>query len=263
MPVQSPQSEQQIARMFDRIAPRYDLLNRLLSAKQDQRWRQHLVQKIPPKPQGRHLDVATGTGDVIEAMRAAHPEYDAMVGIDISEKMLDVARQKIKSVPRGAETSAPGISLAGQSPTVEWRMMSAERLHFQDRSFDSLSIAFGLRNVVNRPEALREFYRVLRPGGMLCVLEFFPPQSGLFSVLFQFYFHQILPLVGGLISDRQAYRYLPQSVGSFYTMDTFRDVLEKNGFHLKEVKNYLFGSCRLVVATRGEKKAEEPWTLSP
>jgi demethylmenaquinone methyltransferase/2-methoxy-6-polyprenyl-1,4-benzoquinol methylase len=247
MPVQSPQSEEQIASMFDRIAPRYDLLNRLLSARQDQRWRLHLVNKIPPKPRGRHLDVATGTGDVIEAMKSAHPEYDVLVGVDISPKMLEIARTKVST---GGTSSGPPESFGLKGPNVEWRLMSAEKLQFKDQNFDSLSIAFGLRNVVNKQGALAEFHRVLRAGGLLLVLEFFPPRSGLLSLLFQFYFHQVLPLLGGLLSDRKAYKYLPESVGSFYRIETFHEVLENSGFNLIETKNYLFGSCRLVIAQK-------------
>lgn len=249
MPVQSPQSEEQIATMFDRIAPRYDLLNRLLSARQDQRWRLQLVGKIPPQSRGRHLDVATGTGDVIDAMKTAHPEYDVLVGVDISPKMLEIARTKITENP--SKGVAPE-SFSAQGPHVEWRLMSAEKLQFNDQNFDSLSIAFGLRNVVNKLEAIKEFCRVLRPGGLLLVLEFFPPRTGLMSWLFQFYFHKVLPLVGGLLSDRKAYKYLPESVGSFYRIETFQEVLETSGFHLVEIKNYLFGSCRLVIAQKKE-----------
>jgi demethylmenaquinone methyltransferase/2-methoxy-6-polyprenyl-1,4-benzoquinol methylase len=233
MAIQSPQSEQQIASMFDRIAPKYDFLNRLLSAKQDQRWRRILVEKVLYTPQGRHLDVATGTGDVLKAMAVAHKEFDSLMGVDISSKMLDGAREKLK---------------ATLAPQAELKMMSAESLQFHDRSFDSLSIAFGLRNVVNRPKALKEFHRVLKPGGRLLVLEFFPPSGGLLSLGFQCYFNHVLPFIAGLFSDRQAYTYLPQSVGSFYDIKSFRQVLKESGFRVIEVKNFMFGSCRLVVA---------------
>lgn len=235
MATQSPRSEQQIASMFDRIAPRYDFLNRLLSAKQDQRWRRTLVEKIPSTPHGRHLDVATGTGDILLAMASAHGEFDSLLGVDISGKMLDGAREKLRST---------------KAPHVELKMMSAEALHVHNKTFDSLSIAFGLRNVVNRPKALNEFYRVLKPGGMLLVLEFFPPSTGLLSLGFQLYFNHVLPWVAGLFSDRQAYTYLPQSVGSFYSITAFHHVLNESGFRVKEVKNFMFGSCRLVVATK-------------
>ncbi len=233
MAIQSPQSEQQIASMFDRIAPKYDFLNRLLSAQQDQRWRRILVEKVPYTPQGRHLDVATGTGDILKAMATAHKEFDSLLGVDISSKMLDGAREKLKST---------------QAPHVELKMMSAESLQVHDSSFDSLSIAFGLRNVVNRPKALKEFHRVLKPGGRLLVLEFFPPTDGMLSLGFQGYFNYVLPFIAGLFSDRQAYTYLPQSVGSFYDIKSFRHVLRDSGFRVLEVKNFMFGSCRLVVA---------------
>ena len=234
--VQSPQSEAKIAAMFDRVAPRYDLLNRLLSARQDQRWRRALVQRLPYVPGGRFLDVATGTGDVLLAVGRAHTEYRALVGVDISRQMLQLAA-----------TKAHGAALAA---TPEFRPMSAESLDLPSDHFDALSIAFGLRNVVHREQALLEFRRVLRPGGVLLILEFFKPKAGLLAWLFQVYFHTILPWIGGLISDGDAYRYLPQSVGSFYSVDGFREALETSGFAISESKSFLFGACRLVKATK-------------
>jgi len=222
--------------MFDRIAPRYDLLNRLLSARQDQRWRRRLTAMVPYRPGGRHLDVATGTGDVLLAVAGAHTEYEAFVGVDISAEMLGRAAEKVRA--------------AGIQPKTELKRMSAEQLELPAEAFDCLSIAFGLRNVVRREEALRSFYTVLRPGGTLLILEFFLPRRGLLALLFKAYFHGILPLIGGLLSDREAYRYLPESVGSFYTADELRKVLYETGFQVETVESFLFGACRLVKATK-------------
>lgn len=234
--VQSPQSEARIAAMFDRIAPRYDLLNRLLSARQDQRWRRRLVSMVPYRPNGRYVDVATGTGDVLLAVTSVRKEYGSAVGVDISEQMLTFAREKTKA--------------ASPAMPVHFARMSAEKLELPDASFDCLSISFGLRNVVNRAAALKEFHRVLAPGGILLVLEFFLPRTGLMSKLFQFYFHRILPTIGGLLSDKEAYRYLPESVGSFYAAEAFRPALYEAGFIVEESVSYLFGACRLVKAKR-------------
>ena len=235
--IQSPKSEAHIAAMFDRVAPRYDLLNRLLSARQDQRWRKILVRMIPYRPGGHYLDVATGTGDVLLAARSARPEYSEFVGLDISGAMLALAEQKAKNAK-------------GRPPATEFRQASAEALGLGDARFDCVSISFGLRNVVRREEAIKEFARVTKTGGTLLILEFFLPKKGLLAALFQFYFHGILPLIGGLISDRAAYRYLPQSVGSFYAPEALKSVLYDSGFTVEETRNFLFGACRLVRATR-------------
>ncbi len=239
MTIQQPESEAKIAAMFDRIAPRYDLLNRLLSAHQDQRWRKALVKMIPYRPGGRYLDMATGTGDVLLAAAKAHPEYAAFLGGDISGEMLAIAGDKAKHA-RTRDRLQP----------LEFKVMSAEQISLPDNSIDCLSIAFGLRNVVNRELAIQQFARVLRPGGALLILEFFLPQTGLLGRLFQFYFHSILPTIGGLISDRDAYRYLPESVGSFYTPEALRSVIYKSGLTVSDEVNFLFGAARIVKAVK-------------
>ena len=236
MTIQRPESEAKIAAMFDRVAPRYDLLNRLLSARQDQRWRRRLAAMVPYRPKGRYLDCATGTGDVLLTVANSHPEYHELVGVDISGEMLSLAEGKV----REARLKQP----------VQLLRRSAESLGFADSTFDCVSISFGLRNVVRKEQALQEFQRVLAPGGVLLILEFFIPQRGLLAALFQFYFHRVLPFIGGLISDGDAYRYLPQSVGSFYTPDELRSALYDRGFNVASIESYLFGACRLVQAIK-------------
>lgn len=236
MAVQRPESELKIAGMFDRIAPRYDLLNRLLSARQDQRWRRHLVRNVPYRPGGTYVDVATGTGDVLQAVATEHGEYGQFLGVDISSQMLKLAEKKCASEIK--------------SGRARFANMSAERLDVPDASVDTLSISFGLRNVVRKDNALTEFQRVLKKGGVLLILEFFIPKRGLPGAFFQLYFHYILPFIGGLLSDRSAYTYLPQSVGSFYSPEELRTALYDRGFVVDSVKNFLFGACRLVRATR-------------
>ena len=236
MSIQRPESEAKIAAMFDRVAPRYDLLNRLLSARQDQRWRRQLTAMVPFRPGGRYLDVATGTGDVLLSVARARTEYQEHLGVDISAEMLALAQKKAKT--------------SGLKPTPQFRQMSAERLLLPDGAFDCLSISFGLRNVVRRDQAIKEFYRVLGPGGVLLILEFFLPRKGLMAWFFQLYFHRILPFIGGLLSDREAYRYLPESVGSFYTPEAMREALYQQGFTVTSSYSYLFGACRLIQATK-------------
>ena len=232
--LENPHTEQHIESMFDRIAPRYDLLNRLLSARQDQRWRGHMMRRVPTRPQGTIVDVATGTGDVLAAASKSHPEYSAFVGVDISREMLTRAQTKL--APLGA--------------SLTLRQMSAERLDLADDMADCLTISFGLRNVINRRRALEEFHRVLRSRGRLMILEFFLPERGPGAWLFQLYFHHILPAIGGLLSDRKAYKYLPESVGNFYKSEALRKELQDVGFTVVEEKKFLFGACRLFVADK-------------
>lgn len=234
--VQHPKSEAHVAAMFDRIAARYDLLNRLLSARQDQRWRKRLVSMVPYRPGGKLLDVATGTGDVLLAVASVRKEYDAFVGSDISSKMMALAETKVKK-------ALPRLN-------VTFKQASAEALGLPDRAFECVTIAFGLRNVVHRDAALKEFYRVLAPNGVLLILEFFLPRRGLLAWGFQLYFHHILPFIGGLLSDKAAYKYLPESVGSFYEPESLRRVLYDVGFTVDETVSYLFGAARIVKARR-------------
>ena len=231
-----PVSEQQIAGMFDRIAGRYDFLNRLLSARQDERWRKHMVERIPYRPRGRLLDVATGTGDVLLQACRKRTEYAEFIGVDISGEMLLRADKK--------------ACRAGRHRATEFLSMSAMDLKFPGESTDCITIAFGLRNVVDRNIAIQEFARVLRPDGKLIILEFFTPQQSLVARTFEFYFHYILPQIGGLFSDRKAYQYLPKSVGNFESPDRIKDFMSDAGLMLREDKGYLFGGCRLLVAQK-------------
>jgi demethylmenaquinone methyltransferase/2-methoxy-6-polyprenyl-1,4-benzoquinol methylase len=226
-----PESEAKIADMFNRIAARYDLLNRLLSCQQDKRWRRVMVSLIPRGTPIKLLDVATGTSDVIiEAHRQLGDQVE-LYGADISSEMLSLGRKKLDH---------------RKILNSKLSLMSAEKLEFEDRSFHVLTISFGLRNVVNKDKALGEFSRVLKPNGRLYILEFFLPEEGAFARLFQFYFHKILPFLGGLISDKGAYSYLPKSVASSYSLSTLTDVMANRGLKLGTVKNFLFGSCKIV-----------------
>jgi demethylmenaquinone methyltransferase/2-methoxy-6-polyprenyl-1,4-benzoquinol methylase len=234
--VTRPIDESFVAQMFNRIAKRYDFLNRLLSARQDVKWRRHLLEMVPYRPNGFYLDMATGTGDVALAVAKEHSEYKTIVGGDISQGMLEIADQKsIK---------------AGSSKQITWSTMSAERIPFDMTTVDCVSIAFGLRNVVNKAKAISEFHRVLKSGGVLLILEFFTPQGTILSRTFQFYFHRILPVIGRLFSEKDAYTYLPKSVASFYSPVELNDALRSQGFMIDRQTSFLFGACRLVRAIR-------------
>jgi demethylmenaquinone methyltransferase/2-methoxy-6-polyprenyl-1,4-benzoquinol methylase len=201
--------------MFDRIAPRYDLLNHLLSAGIDRRWRRASVEFLGLPGPLRLLDLCTGTADLlIEVM-----ERDARhrgVGVDLSGEMLRRAAHKLgRRGLHGRATLAAG---------------DAERLPVADARFDGALIAFGIRNVGDPRTALAELRRVLRPGGRLVVLEFGNP-AGMGGALYRLYFHHVLPRVGSLVSgDARAYRYLPRSVARFPGPDGFCALLEGAGF---------------------------------
>jgi demethylmenaquinone methyltransferase/2-methoxy-6-polyprenyl-1,4-benzoquinol methylase len=199
--------------MFDRIAPRYDLLNRVLSAGTDVRWRRRAVDELEPR--GRVLDLCTGTADLLlEALgRSADLRGE---GADLSEGMLLRGRRKLAD---GGFSSRAGLVAA-----------DGEALPFASGSFDGALVAFGIRNIGDREQALRELHRVLRPGGRVVILEFSMP-PGLLGGAYRFYFRHVLPRVGALISgDREAYTYLPASVAVFPEPPAFGAMLEGAGF---------------------------------
>lgn len=202
--------------MFDAIAPRYDFLNRLLSLGIDRRWRTFAVGQLQIPAGGKVLDVATGTGDVALAIASQTPDSVRIVGEDLSRGMLAFGKKKIEASPfrnRIFLVNAP-----------------CEAMPHPDRTFDGVTIAFGIRNVVDRLAGLREMQRVLKPGGRAVILEFSNPRSRFFKALYHFYFRRVLPLLGGLFSQRSAYQYLPDSVLDFPDQETFKVLMKEAGF---------------------------------
>ncbi|MGA6994508.1 MAG: ubiquinone/menaquinone biosynthesis methyltransferase, partial [Candidatus Deferrimicrobiaceae bacterium] len=186
-----------IGEMFSSIAPRYDLLNRLLSLGTDRRWRREAVTWILPETGGVHLDVATGTADVALEILRQKGNGAFVAGVDISAAMMRIGREK--------------AARAGLSGRLAFVLAPGEALPFRDDAFDSASIAFGIRNVVSRDRGLKEMCRVVKQGGRVVILEFSQPESALFGALYRFYFTRVLPPLGGLFSRRSAYAYLPDS----------------------------------------------------
>jgi demethylmenaquinone methyltransferase / 2-methoxy-6-polyprenyl-1,4-benzoquinol methylase len=230
--------------MFTRIAPRYDLLNHLLSFSLDKVWRRstakHFV-TILRRPEARVLDVCCGTGDLAFALDRARPRAlgparrEPIVGSDFVEAMLARAREKA----RHAHSSA--IFAAGD----------ALRLPFADSSFDLVTTAFGFRNLANYENALREFARVLRPGGELGILEFTEPGAGPLAGIFRFYFRHVLPRIGAAISGNgEAYAYLPSSVRRFPSPAELASLMGRCGFSDIRIKSWNFGSVILHSARR-------------
>jgi demethylmenaquinone methyltransferase/2-methoxy-6-polyprenyl-1,4-benzoquinol methylase len=219
--------------MFDAIAQRYDLLNHLLSGGIDIYWRRRALDSLKLAHPPRILDLATGTGDF--ALAAGRLQPERIVGIDVALEMLRLGVRKVD------ERAAPATLLGGD----------AESLPFRDGSFDVVMGAFGVRNFGHIPSGLAEAFRVLRPGGQMLVLDFCEPAVPLFKQLYLFYFHKILPLVGGLLSgQRQAYAYLPRSVGTFPQGAAFVRLLEEAGFVEASATPLTMGICSIYRGVR-------------
>jgi demethylmenaquinone methyltransferase/2-methoxy-6-polyprenyl-1,4-benzoquinol methylase len=223
--------------MFSAIAPRYDALNRLLSAGRDRAWRREAVRAARLPVNGRLLDVCTGTADV--ALEAARQCPGArIVGVDFSGPMIALGRQKVIGEGRGDRVA---LSVA-----------PAEALPFAEEIFDAATVAFGLRNVPDRRQALVEMHRVLRPGGRVVVLEFTTPPGRLFRTLYLWYFHRVLPRIGGWISGhRTAYAYLPASVGEFPSPDGVVTWLRDAGFREVSYRLMTLGIVAIHVGMKG------------
>ena len=205
-----------VREMFDSIAPRYDLLNHLLSFGVDRLWRRRMVGVVAAGTPAAILDVAAGTGDVAVALARRLPAA-RITGIDLSGEMLAVGRGK--------------VARRGLCDRIELVQGDAEQLSFPDGTFDAVTIGFGIRNFGSIEAGLAEAFRVLRPGGRLCILEFSTPRGRCFGPLYRFYFHRILPLVGRLISkDDSAYTYLPESVDHFPVNLLFLRLMGQAGF---------------------------------
>jgi demethylmenaquinone methyltransferase / 2-methoxy-6-polyprenyl-1,4-benzoquinol methylase len=203
--------------MFDHIAPHYDLLNRLLSLRQDVMWRRKLVGALGLPPDGRLLDVACGTCDVgIQAVRTLGTGI-RVTGVDFSTRMLAQARRKLKT--------------HGLADHIQVVAGDAFDLPVAPGGFDALSIAFGIRNLQDRSTALTSFFTILKPGGVLAVLELATPKPGVALSLYLLYFRRLLPRIGGLFSrNRAAYTYLPDSVLKFPRPSEFARLMAGAGF---------------------------------
>ena len=222
--------------MFNAIARRYDLLNHLLSGGVDVYWRRRALDcALKTSPQ-RVLDLATGTGDFALAADRLGPQQ--VVGIDMAIEMLRLGAAKV----------------AAKRPPMPLELLvgDAEQLPFQDNTFDLVTGAFGVRNFGHIPTGLAEAYRVLKPGGQLLVLDFCEPTAPLFRQLYLFYFHKVLPLIGGLISgQRRAYAYLPRSVGTFPQGQAFVELLVAAGFSQTHCTPMTLGIAAVYQGVKG------------
>lgn len=228
-PYHGPESKnKQVAQMFDNIAGRYDFLNSLLSAGIHKRWRKKCVKALRKKSPQLILDVATGTGDFAIACAELQPKK--IIGVDISEGMMQFGRQKLKNLKL--------------EHLIELQSGNAESLTFPDNHFDAIVVGFGVRNFENLEKGLSNLYRVLKPGGSLIILEFSYPTNPLVKSFYSFYFSYITPLIGRIFSkDRRAYSYLTESVRAFPNNEKFVSILDKLNF-----KNTSFEKLSLGIA---------------
>lgn len=232
--------QKKIVSMFDDIAKTYDLANRVLSFGSDIAWRKRACEKAygfyNKSEVKRITDVACGTGDMLGFWQKIADKkgikVDEFLGIDPSSGMLEVAKEKF--------------------PNFSYIKAYAQSMPIEDSSSDFVSITYGIRNVVDRVEAINEFYRVLKPGGMLVILEFTKREKANFiDNVTQFYMKKILPTIGGLVSgNKEAYEYLPNSIDNFLTTEHLISELESNGFEIKYVKAFSFGISTLFIAKK-------------
>ena len=216
--------------MFDSISRRYDFLNHFLSLGIDIMWRRKAVRLLQDLAPGQILDVATGTGDF--ALEALRLKPEKIIGVDISEGMLNVGRQKMKS--------------KGVDGTIELRSGDSENLPFEDNFFDAVIVAFGVRNFEHLERGLTEMLRVVKPGGRVVILEFSRPSKFPMKQLYNVYFTTILPLIGRWISrDQAAYRYLPESVKAFPDGGDFLKILSGVGYKNPQCDPLTFGISSL------------------
>ena len=220
--------------MFDAIAARYDLLNRVLSLGLDRGWRRALVESMQLGATDRALDLATGTGDVAVAIARAHPGA-RITGVDPSAGMLAVGRAKLA---RGSLTERVSLVQGG-----------AQALPFADDSFAASCIAFGIRNVPDRSRGIGEMARVTRPGGRVVVLELGEPEAGPLAMAVRFHIRQVVPRVGALLSGAKEYRYLQRSVAAFPRPERFAALMSQQGLDLSPPRALGFGAAWLYVGT--------------
>ena len=225
-----------IAAMFDRISPKYDALNHMLSLNIDKVWRKKtakIVSKTQPKA---ILDLATGTADLAIAL-AKHSPQAHIIGLDISEKMLEIGKEKVK--------------LQNLENQIELHHGDAASLPFEDARFDAVTVAFGVRNFEDLSKGLSEMHRVLKTNGQAVILEFSLPERFPIKQLYNFYFKHLLPNIGKWVSkDGNAYSYLPHSVENFPKPSDFCDILGSFGFKNCQMKPLSFGIATLYVANK-------------
>ena len=225
-----------IAAMFDRISPKYDALNHLLSLNIDKVWRRKTAKAVAKSQPKTILDLATGTADLAIALAKCNPQAH-IIGMDISEKMLEIGKEK--------------VSKKGLANQIELRLGDAATLPFESNTFDAVTVAFGVRNFENLEHGLSEIQRVLKPNGRAVILEFSMPERFPIKQLYALYFKHLLPAIGKAVSkDRNAYSYLPLSVEQFPKPKVFLRMLAEKGLENGMAKPLSFGIASLYTSTK-------------
>ena len=220
--------------MFDKISPKYDFFNHLTTFYIDKYWRYQFIKKLNLKGNLHVLDLATGTGDVIIKICSKNANIKG-IGLDCSENMLEIAKIKSKNKI---------------SSDIEYVYGFAEKLPFKDNSLDIITISFGIRNFNNYEQALKEIKRVLKPNGILAILEFCKPKNNLFQLLFTFYFNNIIPIIGRILTSEKLFDYLPESVNNFFSKDELIQKLNEFGFSKSFSKDLTFGICSIIISKK-------------
>ncbi len=230
------EKSEQVEHMFDNIAHSYDLLNRRLSFGIDSYWRKTALKQLEPFSPQKILDIATGTGDLaILSTKMLHPQH--VTGIDISEGMMDIGREKVRK--------------NGLDNIISFEKQDCEKLTYQDNSFDAIISAFGIRNFQHLDKGLAEMCRVLKNGGHACIIELSHPMKFPMKQLFKIYSHTILPIYGKFVSkDNNAYRYLTSTIEAFPQGEEMTKSLKKAGFCQTRFKRLTFGICTCYIATK-------------
>ena len=228
--------KEEVQQMFDNIAPTYDKLNHILSLSIDKMWRRHVVRKVRRMKPEKIMDLATGTGDLAIKMAKAMPKAKIM-GVDLSEKMLAVAAEKVRR--------------KGLDDHIALYQGDAENLDVADGVLDVVTVAFGVRNFGNLEQGLSEIMRSLRSGGYIVVLEFSTPRNWLVRKCYQFYSNHVMKPVGGMVSkDRKAYDYLPDSIVEFPDRERFLEIMHRTGFVECRRFSQSFGIAQIYIGKK-------------
>ncbi len=225
---------EQIRDMFDSIAPAYDFMNRAMTFGLDKSWRRKAVRIVRGENPRRILDLATGTGDFAISLARKNPGAK-VTGVDLSERMLDIGRKKVES--------------AGMADSVDLVAGDCMALPFEDGRFDCVTVAFGVRNFENLLEGYRQMFRMLRPGGLLCVLELATPASPVILPFYKFYACRVIPAIGRVVSkDRRAYEYLPESIAAVPQGGEMLSLISQAGFSECRHRALTLGVCSIYTA---------------
>ncbi len=232
---ESGSKKEQVATMFNNIAPKYDFLNHVLSMGIDVLWRKKAVRLLKSGNPKMMLDIATGTGDFAIECLKLNP--DKVIGVDISKGMVEVGIEKIKTKKLDNK--------------IELKVADSEHLPFPDNTFDAITVGFGVRNFENLKQGLSEMLRVLKPDATVAVLEFSKPTAFPIKQLYNFYFKYILPTIGKMVSkDSSAYTYLPESVNAFPDGEKFAAILKEVGFKSASINKVSFGIATIYLAKK-------------